>query len=407
MMRGRRFLSAFYVVKTRTNAVRAMSRVPPKVTLDHVLALLKDLKADVGAFKTDVGSKMDVVLKRVGVVHESTVRSVLVRMFGEGYSEQRLTRNVYGLVRACTQPGCILPGERSMPSANLSLMRGSVELLEHTRVLRLIRMLNVRTHGCRARCLCDALSLVAPQSLRQRLEDACKELKKLIAMKSHAQKNTTNLTGLLQLIEQDLRDWDAARCISPAAADTFLQFHDRLPVALLTAATSDFVVCASQKRVRITTGCVLLHSSSSGVYNQSPPYLQAPFQCEIQVDVCGHIVQTPLVDGTEILLSIVAGEIKSNSDGEQAVRQLARWFAVLERVVIAISASDSARWCDGIANESHASRSARGVVAYSFLGRVHTDGPLDMGSMDKWALPSSTGVTFKRPSCVHFVSMPM
>lgn len=120
-------------------------------------------------------------------------------------------------------------------------------------------------------------------------------------------------------------------------------------------------------------------------------------------------MQTPLVDGTEILLSVVAGEIKSNSDGEQAVRQLARWFAVLERVVITVSASDSARWfgTDGIADERRVSPSERGVVAYSFLGRVHTDGPLDTGSMDEWALPSSTGVTFKRQSCVHFVSMPM
>ena len=81
MMRGRRFLSAFYVVKTRTNAVRAMSRVPPKATLEHVVALLKDLRADfgalktdvgalktdVGALKTDIGSKMDVLLKRLGV----------------------------------------------------------------------------------------------------------------------------------------------------------------------------------------------------------------------------------------------------------------------------------------------------------------------------------------------------
>ena len=151
----------------------------------------------------------------------------------------------------------------------------------------------------------------------------------------------------------------------------------------------------------------MCYTSSSGVHATSSPFSpQAPFQCEIQVDVCGHTVHTPLVDGAEILLSIVAGEIKSNSDGEQAVRQLARWFAVLERVVIAVSASDSARWYDGIANERHASRSARGVVAYSFLGRVHTDGPLDMGSMDKWALSSSTGVTFKRPWCVHFVSMP-
>lgn len=140
-----------------------MSRVPrktPKATLEFVIAAIKDLKADFGSLKadfgalqTDFGALKTVVLKRLGVVHESTVRSALVRMFGEGYSEQRVTRNVYDLIRACTQPGCILPGERSMPSANLSLMRGSVELLEHTRVLRLIRMLNVRTHGCRARCL--------------------------------------------------------------------------------------------------------------------------------------------------------------------------------------------------------------------------------------------------------------
>ena len=133
---------------------------------------------------------------------------------------------------------------------------------------------------------------------------------------------------------------------------------------------------------------------------------QPPFQKHMQVDVRGRTVQTPIVDGSEILLSIESGEIKSNSDGKKAVQQLARWFSILERVIIAVGASDTAQWHDGVAIE-HPSMFSAKAITYTFLGRVHTDGPLDVLDMDDWALPTKTGVTFLKPSCVHYVSMPM
>lgn len=121
-------------------------------------------------------------------------------------------------------------------------------------------------------------------------------------------------------------------------------------------------------------------------------------------------MQTPLVDGTVVQLSVEVGEIKSNNDGKKAVQQLSKLFAVLERVICAVSAGDGATWKDGVTAPPASWSPEPGItaaadaygVAHAFLGRVITSAPLEL--KEDWLLTSSTGVRFLRPGHVRFVS---
>lgn len=132
---------------------------------------------------------------------------------------------------------------------------------------------------------------------------------------------------------------------------------------------------------------------------------QAPFQREFEIDVRGRTVQTPVVDGSDVQLVVEAGEIKSNSDGEKAVHQLAKLFAVLERVVIAAAAGESALWKDGITVSGTGEVQGSNGVTYVFVGRVISDAPVAM--QEAWSLPESAGVRFLQPTCMRFVSTSM
>lgn len=136
---------------------------------------------------------------------------------------------------------------------------------------------------------------------------------------------------------------------------------------------------------------------------------QAPFQTEIDVDA-GRTVQTTLDDGNAVQLNVEAGEIKSNGNGQRAVQQLSKLFAVLERVICAISVGENATWKDGASvppalPSKHTLAANASGVAYSFLGRVVTSEMLEL--KDEWSQPKSTGVRFLRPDHVHFVSIPL
>jgi hypothetical protein len=131
-----------------------------------------------------------------------------------------------------------------------------------------------------------------------------------------------------------------------------------------------------------------------------------------------------VVDGSVVELAVEAGEIKSNNDAQKAVRQLAKLFAVLERVIVAISAGKAASWSCGEVvippatgvptgqrsvssrppprTGAAASGSANaGGVKYVFIGRIITTVPVSL--QDKWTQPAWTGVRLLRPDCVRFV----
>ena len=136
----------------------------------------------------------------------------------------------------------------------------------------------------------------------------------------------------------------------------------------------------------------------------------------------GSITHLPLDHGSAVLIQVEAGEIKSNHDGQKAVQQLARWYAVLELVIFAIGAGQRAQWTNGsfrndVGELVHvgADRGNSGYgkqlinpdsngIAFTFVGHVFTDKPLTI--LDSWMQTKSTGVRLLRPKHARFVSSP-
>ena len=156
-------------------------------------------------------------------------------------------KNVLDLLRAAVPRDCLLPGERHSGPAGLP---PDVDLLEWSRATAVANMLLVSAPGpCAASPAPQARTRVCSQSLRPILPEACRCLESVIADKRTSM-DTSGLTAILQETRAGLKLWDAAAWRSAEEARNLVVSQPGLAVAVLTAATSDWDVCATRRRVR-------------------------------------------------------------------------------------------------------------------------------------------------------------
>jgi cell division protein FtsB len=144
--------------------VKTLSTLPAQVAeLKAEVKTLSTLPAQVAALKMAVvvlpslSRQIADLSLRVGNSHERSVRSKLVHERGVRYAEPAVLRTVVDLLRACTEPGCLLPGERDLllPSADVDRMLAGADILERTRSDAVANMLEV---SCVVLCrACGAL----------------------------------------------------------------------------------------------------------------------------------------------------------------------------------------------------------------------------------------------------------
>jgi hypothetical protein len=89
------------------------------------------------------------------------------------------------------------------------------------------------------------------------LWSACDSLVSLITGNRNNRKETAALEALLKATLADLDGWDAAVARSKPDGREFILTHPYLPIAVLTAATSDWGVCTKEGKVRASGGRAL------------------------------------------------------------------------------------------------------------------------------------------------------
>ena len=144
-----------------------------------------------------------------------------------------------------------------------------------------------------------------------------------------------------------------------------------------------------------------------------PP--QAPFQRVLSANVDARSIEVQLRKSqkpfggfggfsTEVQLRVLV--LETEFDKILTLRRLARLFAVLERVVIAVITGEGATWKNGVPSVKDAEtvqRGARDSSSYSFLGRVVSD---ELATIPRaWWCSQATGVRLLRSSCTQIVPM--
>ena len=184
-------------------------------------------------------------------------------------------------------------------------------------------------------------------------------------------------------------------------------------------------MCATRRRVVHVTGARRMCATRYRVVHVTPTHAwlslylmpralstapQSPFKRAFTAHVHTRVAEMP-GDGSAgsfKQLQVEARELRSGVTTMDTVFSHAKLFAVLERVIVAVTAGENALWKNGSVFVPGASQEqqiiARDRVPYAFVGRMLPAHRLPDAKVvsESWLLPQRSGVRLVRPESVRF-----